>query len=75
MCAVVEEIRSTALLSSTNADQTHVYFTNMWSHHGIRLVYAVVYVGAGCLKLSVEGGGCVAITSQIASRESGMLFE
>ena len=71
-------IQSTALLSSTRADRTHVYFTNAWSRHGIQLFCVWSFLsGAGGLKVRVEGGGCVATTptSQIASCESSILFE
>ena len=72
----MEEIRSTAFLSSTKVDQTHVYLTNVWSRQGVCLVCKWLFLsGAVGLKVRVEGGCCVATTSQIASRESGMLFE
>ena len=35
----------------------------------------VVFADDGVLKVRFEGGGCVATTSQIVSRESGMPFE
>ena len=73
--AIVEEIRSTAFLPSTKAERMHVYFKYMWSHHGVCLVCVSFLSGTGGLKVRVEGGGCVAAASQIASRESGMLFE
>ena len=66
------------LLSNNKADrdQTHVYFTNVWSRHGVPVVWVwLLLSGAGGLKVRIERRGCAATTSQIVSRESGMLFE
>ena len=50
------------LLSSTKANWTHVYFTNMWSRHCIRLVCMwLILLDAGSLTVRVEG---VAVSQQ-----------
>ena len=53
----------------------HAYFSDMIHGNGICLCACGCFGQMLGLKVRVHGGGFVAANSQIASRESGLLFE
>ena len=60
---------------SAKADRTHVYFMDVKRRNGVRLCACGCFGRTLRLKVRVHGGVFVATNSQIASHESGMLFE
>ena len=60
---------------SAKADQKHVYFMDMSRRNGVRLCACGCFGRTLGLNVRVHEGGFVATNSQLASGESGMLFE
>ena len=60
---------------SAKANRKHVYFMDMLHRNGVRLCACGCFGQRLGLNVRVHGGGSVATNSQIASGESGMVFE
>ena len=60
---------------SVKADRKHVYFMDVTRRNGVCLCAFGCFGQTLGLNVRVHGGGFVATNSQMASGESGMLFE